>query len=152
MKIEKQPTFAVVAAIFDGHKILLQERTKEPFRGFNTLIACKCKHGEHPYETLVREVEEETGLKVEGELKTMLSSKVKKAGKLHLHNILLVYKCKPVAGKIRGCESGGNRWVPVSDLKKYKLMIHIPHFLAEIEKGKLKLHEMIWDLDKNQIE
>jgi len=152
MRIEKQPTFTVIAVIFDGDKVLTQKRTKEPFRSYHTFIGCKCKFGEHPYETLIREVEEETGLIIEGELKTMLSSKVKKNGGLHTHNVLFVYQCKVVSGKLRDCEAGANKWITKADIKKHKIMIHMPHFLKEIELGQLKLHEMIWDLDKNCLE
>lgn len=55
---------AVGAVIIKDHKVLLVKRNREPRLGEWVFPAGFIDYGEHPEETLVREVQEETGLKV----------------------------------------------------------------------------------------
>ena len=57
---------AVCVVINEG-KVLLIKRAKEPYKDHWGLIAGKIEFGEHPEETAVRELKEETGL--DGEVK-----------------------------------------------------------------------------------
>lgn len=55
---------SAAAIIIRGQKILLVKRNREPYKNTWMFPAGFIDFGEHPQETLVREVKEETGLKV----------------------------------------------------------------------------------------
>ena len=59
------PQLAVSAAIFRGRKVLLVRRARSPAKGFYSLPGGRVEFGETLQAALQREVEEETGLKVE---------------------------------------------------------------------------------------
>jgi 8-oxo-dGTP diphosphatase len=59
------PQLAVSAAIFRDRKVLLVRRARSPAKGFYSLPGGRVEFGETLQAALRREVEEETGLKVE---------------------------------------------------------------------------------------
>ena len=59
------PQLAVSAAIFRDDKILLVRRARSPAKGFYSLPGGRVEFGESLHTALHREVDEETGLKVE---------------------------------------------------------------------------------------
>ena len=60
-----RPQLAVSAAIFRDDKILLVRRARIPAKGFYTLPGGRVEFGESLHTALRREVDEETGLKIE---------------------------------------------------------------------------------------
>src|ERR1700679_2803108 len=61
----QHPQLAVSAAIFRDGKILLVRRAKSPANGFYSLPGGRVEFGESLHTALHREVDEETGLKIE---------------------------------------------------------------------------------------
>ena len=61
----KIPLHVSIAGIVYDNKILLIKRVKNPYKGLWSLPAGKVEFGEHPEETAIREVKEETNLDVE---------------------------------------------------------------------------------------
>lgn len=59
------PQLAVSAAIFRDGKILLVRRAKSPAKGYYSLPGGRVEFGETLHAALHREVDEETGLKIE---------------------------------------------------------------------------------------
>ena len=59
------PQLAVSAAIFRDDKILLVRRARSPAKGFYSLPGGRVEFGESLHTALHREVDEETGLKIE---------------------------------------------------------------------------------------
>ncbi|QWG22345.1 NUDIX hydrolase [Bradyrhizobium sediminis] len=59
------PQLAVSAAIFRDGKVLLVRRAKSPAKGFYSLPGGRVEFGETLHAALHREVDEETGLKIE---------------------------------------------------------------------------------------
>ena len=59
------PQLAVSAAIFRDDKILLVRRARSPGKGFYSLPGGRVEFGESLHAALHREVDEETGLKIE---------------------------------------------------------------------------------------
>ncbi|MFZ2158439.1 MAG: NUDIX hydrolase [Bradyrhizobium sp.] len=59
------PQLAVSAAVFRDGKILLVRRAKSPAKGFYSLPGGRVEFGETLHAALHREVDEETGLKIE---------------------------------------------------------------------------------------
>ena len=60
-----RPQLAVSAAIFRDGKVLLVRRARSPGKGFYSLPGGRVEFGESLHGALHREVDEETGLKVE---------------------------------------------------------------------------------------
>ncbi|HEY3677290.1 MAG TPA: NUDIX hydrolase [Bradyrhizobium sp.] len=61
----QHPQLAVSAAIFRNGKVLLVRRAKSPANGFYSLPGGRVEFGETLHTALHREVDEETGLKIE---------------------------------------------------------------------------------------
>lgn len=59
------PQLAVSAVIFRGGRILLVRRARSPGKGFYSLPGGRVEFGESLHTALHREVDEETGLKIE---------------------------------------------------------------------------------------
>ena len=60
-----RPQLAVSAAIFRDGKVLLVRRARSPAKGFYSLPGGRVEFGESLHGALLREVDEETGLKVD---------------------------------------------------------------------------------------
>jgi ADP-ribose pyrophosphatase YjhB (NUDIX family) len=60
-----RPQLAVSAAIFRDGKVLLVRRARSPGKGFYSLPGGRVEYGESLHTALRREVDEETGLKIE---------------------------------------------------------------------------------------
>ena len=93
-------------AIIEHHNmVLLFQRAYAPFQGAWNLPAGYVEHDEHPSHAVIREVHEETGLKVRIE---------------HLHDIyffeddprgnglLIVYTCQILGGELTASHEGGH--------------------------------------------
>src|ERR1700749_885491 len=61
----KRPQLAVSAVIFREGKVLLVRRARSPGKGFYSLPGGRVEYGESLHAALAREVDEETGLKIE---------------------------------------------------------------------------------------
>jgi ADP-ribose pyrophosphatase YjhB (NUDIX family) len=59
------PQLAVSAAIFRDGKVLLVRRARSPARGYYSLPGGRVEFGESLHQALTREVDEETGLKID---------------------------------------------------------------------------------------
>jgi 8-oxo-dGTP diphosphatase len=60
-----RPQLAVSAVIFREGKVLLVRRARSPGKGFYSLPGGRVEHGETLHQALAREVDEETGLRIE---------------------------------------------------------------------------------------
>jgi ADP-ribose pyrophosphatase YjhB (NUDIX family) len=60
-----RPQLAVSAAIFRDGKVLLVRRARSPGKGFYSLPGGRVEHGESLHQALAREVDEETGLRID---------------------------------------------------------------------------------------
>jgi 8-oxo-dGTP diphosphatase len=60
-----RPQLAVSAVIFRDGKVLLVRRSRSPGKGFYSLPGGRVEYGESLHAALSREVDEETGLKIE---------------------------------------------------------------------------------------
>jgi 8-oxo-dGTP diphosphatase len=60
-----RPQLAVSAAIFRDGKVLLVRRARSPGQGFYSLPGGRVEFGESLHQALAREVDEETGLKID---------------------------------------------------------------------------------------
>jgi len=60
-----RPQLAVSAVIFRDGKVLLVRRSRSPGKGFYSLPGGRVEHGESLHQALTREVDEETGLRID---------------------------------------------------------------------------------------
>lgn len=63
--VNPRPQLAVSAAIFRDGKVLLVRRARSPGKGFYSLPGGRVEFGESLHQALTREVDEETGLRID---------------------------------------------------------------------------------------
>jgi 8-oxo-dGTP diphosphatase len=115
-----KPILGVGALIYDGDRVLLVQRGKEPLKGFWSLPGGAVETGELVQDALIREVQEETGLEVKivrfGELFERIMPDT--AGATEYHYVLLDYVCEILSGQPRaGSDSADVRWFSPEELK-----------------------------------
>ncbi len=119
-----RPIFGVGAIIFEGESVLLIKRGRPPLGGYWSLPGGAQKAGETVEEALIREIREETGLKIEViKFATMVDIIDRdETGRVRYHYTVADYICQVLGGILH---SGGDaekaRWVPLSDLKTTRL-------------------------------
>lgn len=112
------PIVAVDAIVINSKKeILLTRRNIKPFRGKWVLPGGHVKYGETVEEALRREVEEETGMKVEIKKLHGVYSNPKRDPRYHI--ICVCYICGMLSGEIRiNFEVGEIAFFPLKHLPK----------------------------------
>ena len=115
------------AVIFDGDRVLLVQRGREPLKGEWSLPGGAVEIGETLEAALVREVREETSLDVVvGPVVDVLDSIRRDAGgRAEYHYIIIDYACRvrggtPTAAAC-GTDAADVRWVPVDELDRYRV-------------------------------
>lgn len=155
MVVQSKPTVVVSPAIFnkDKTKILLQLRTKEPFRDFYATPTAKAKMDEHLIETLKREVMEETGLEINAKLKLITSNKIIDNHEQITHNIIHWFECEITGGELRDDIAGKNIWMDVKEVlgkkrvRGKKIILDIPFALSKINGGPIVWYNSIYNMD-----
>lgn len=115
---------AAVSPVIYKDKFLLIKRVKPPYTGYWSLIGGKIEFGEHIDETIVREVWEETGMKVKFiAVRGVVIEHLKIKSKISDHFILWV--CETVAkhSKAKEQNEGEVKWFSKEDLRKSKKTI-----------------------------
>ena len=118
------PLVGVGGLIVNEGKILLVKRAFEPRAGFWAIPGGTLELGETLEEALVREVEEETGIKIKvGKLLGVSNLILRdKRGRVKYHFVLVDFMAKPLRGKPKpSCETPEVRWVSLKELDKYRL-------------------------------
>ena len=128
----------VASPVIYKDKFLLIKRIKEPYIGLWSLPGGKIEFGETLEEAIVREVEEETSLKVKfitlrGIVEEILYSKKAKNG----HFLIWVCETKATTDGAKTLNEGEVRWFKKTDLPKIKSKT-IPSDYAMIETFFLK--------------
>jgi 8-oxo-dGTP diphosphatase len=134
-RYSQRPLLGVGGLIFDGGKILLIERGKEPLKGFWTLPGGLVEPGERLEEALVREMKEETGLDVEPASALVIFERILRddSGAVEYHYVIIDYLCTLIGGTMGAADDVARAaWVAEDEVGSYKLA---PGSLAVIEKG-----------------
>lgn len=94
---------AAYALILNGRRILLCRLSKQVMRwaGHWTLPGGGVEFGEDPEQAMIREVEEETGLKVESMGVAGVDSILDSSGATDRHGIRIIYYAQVVGGVLR---------------------------------------------------
>lgn len=112
------------ALIFHRGSILLVERGGSPLKGYWSLPGGLLETGETLEEGIVREVLEETGLRVKPvEFYGLFQRIMRDAkGRAEYHYLLADYVCKVIGGELRpGDDVSRVEWVPRRRLKEYTM-------------------------------
>ena len=119
-----RPFLGVGALIFEGGKLLLVERAKEPLKGYWSLPGGIVETGEKLEDATRREVREETGLEVEPAAMFELFERIMPdaEGLVEYHYVLIDYLCRVVGGSLGAASDvSGVAWVAEQNLREYRL-------------------------------
>lgn len=118
-----RPSVGVGAVLIHEGRVLLIRRGKEPLRGRWVVPGGTVELGETLEEALVREVEEETGLRVRPrELVTVFDRIHREDGQVLYHYVIVDYLCEFVSGSPRAASDAEEvALVAPGDLPAYEL-------------------------------
>jgi mutator protein MutT len=114
----------VGALIFEGGRILLVERGKEPLKGYWSLPGGIVETGEKLEEAIRREVAEETGLDIDPYFMFEIFERIMPDadGKPEYHYVLIDYLCRRVGGEpVAASDVSRAEWVAEQNLREYRL-------------------------------
>ena len=123
------PRAGVGAVVLDGDRVVLVRRGAPPSQGKWSIPGGLIDLGERLEEAVVREVEEECGLRVRilglcGVLDRVVRAErpgVSDPAPVRYHYVLIDYVAVPVEGDLRaGSDAAEARWVPVVELPRYE--------------------------------
>jgi 8-oxo-dGTP diphosphatase len=109
----------VGALLFDGDRILLAERGREPLKGYWSLPGGVLETGETLDAGIRREVLEETGLIVEtdGVAEVFERIMLDTEGRAEYHYVLIDYFCRATGGVLcAGDDCSAARWFEMAEL------------------------------------
>src|SRR5580693_3899150 len=119
-----RPILGVGALIFRGDSILLVERGREPLKGYWSLPGGLVETGEKLETAIVREVFEETGLRVRPSTRFEIFERIMRdaSGRAEYHYVLVDYVCRVVKGRLRaGDDVSRVEWVKRGEVENYPL-------------------------------
>ncbi|HYP08669.1 MAG TPA: NUDIX hydrolase [Bryobacteraceae bacterium] len=109
----------VGALVFEGDRILLAERGREPLKGYWSLPGGVLETGETLEDGIRREVLEETGLVVETAGMAEIFERIMRdeEGRSEYHYVLIDYFCRVTGGILRaGDDCSAARWFEMKEL------------------------------------
>ncbi|WP_375412507.1 NUDIX hydrolase [uncultured Bradyrhizobium sp.] len=124
-----RPQLAVSAAIFRGGRVLLVRRARSPGKGFYSFPGGRVEFGETLHAALHREVDEETGLKIEI---VGLSGwrEVVPSQPGHGHFVIMSFAVRWIAGEpVLNDELDDFKWLAPDTLGDLKLTDGLPDML-----------------------
>lgn len=145
MRKPEKVIFTNICLVYKDDKILVQERTKKDWPGL-TFPGGHVEKNENFYDSVIREVKEETGLTL---LNPVLCGieEYKVTGKEDRY-VMLYYKCNKFKGKLVSSNEGNSFWIKKKDLKKYELSLDLERILKIMESDKLS--ELIYEMRNNE--
>lgn len=115
------PRVGVGAVVLDGERVLLARRGRAPSAGKWSIPGGLVHLGERLEEALVREIEEESGLRVRPlGLCGVIDRVVREPDAVRYHYVIIDYVAECVGGLLAaGSDAAEVRWVAVGDLGQY---------------------------------
>jgi len=132
----KSPKVAVDPLIVKGGKIVLIKRATEPFKGMLDFPGGMVEYGETVEHAVVREAEEETGLKVK--IKELLGVYSEKSRDPRHHFITVAFIVEPIGGKLRGSFEGDPQWFDINNVRLDELGFDHAKILKDYLKWRKK--------------
>ncbi|HTY76989.1 MAG TPA: NUDIX hydrolase [Candidatus Bathyarchaeia archaeon] len=116
------PRVGVGAVVLDGERVLLARRGRAPSAGKWSIPGGLVDLGERLEEAAIREVEEESGLRVRllG-LCGVIDRVVREQDAIRYHYVIVDYVAECVGGRLEaGSDAAEVRWVAVGELAQYE--------------------------------
>jgi ADP-ribose pyrophosphatase YjhB (NUDIX family) len=135
------PIVGVGAVVIDQGRVLLVQRGREPLKGKWSLPGGMLELGESLMDGVTREVEEETGLKVEPlELVELLDRVHRETGptgeRVRYHYVIADYLCRLVGGTlVAASDADAVRWVERAEWNSHSALALDPITVRVIELG-----------------
>jgi len=131
-----RPFAAVSIVITQNEKVLLMKRAHDPKAGLYSVPGGLVELGEKFEDSAIREVEEETGLKVElDRLIDVIDNITHDEQGARFHYVLIGFLAKPIGHEdkfILSTESLDTRWVSFDELSRYPLTNTATHFFKKL--------------------
>lgn len=118
---------AAYAVCIEGGRVLLAHAVKPDGERTWTLPGGRVEHAEDPFDAVIREVAEETGLEAVVERLLGVDSRVvpaaerRRPGRPELHNVGVFYQVRVTGGQLRPEPNGDTAesvWTPVDDVPR----------------------------------
>ena len=137
----EQPLVGIGAVVICNGKILLEKRKGEPGRGKWTIPGGLVELGEDTEQTVIREVREETNLKVEEPrlIDVVDSITVDGNSKIKYHFVILDYFVKLKGGTLKAADDAAElKWVKFDEVENYDLT---KSFIEFFQRNREKLEK-----------
>lgn len=133
----------VLCMIYDEHKILLQDRVKEDWKGY-TFPGGHVEKGESFVEATIREMKEETGLSI----KNLQLCGIKQFPIDNGRYIVLLYKTNQYEGHLISSKEGEMKWIDRRNLNNIELVDDFMELLQVMDQDDLS--EFQYKIEDNQ--
>ncbi len=145
------------SVVIKDNKVLLIKRIKPPYTGYWAIPGGKVEFGEHPEESAVREIKEETNLDCKSQgLKGIASEIVHNNEEKIGHYMIYVCKLEPLHTNIKMQKEGEVKWFDLNDLGNIKIVPSDVLMLKEfiLKENPVNLHKikMIENGEKYHVE
>mgnify|MGYP001033121213 CR=1 FL=1 len=138
----KQPIVGVGAVVLSNGKILLEKRKNDPGKGKWSIPGGLVELGESMEQTVIREVEEETGFEVENPEHIDVVDNIIRDnnGEIKYHFVIVDYFVKLKGGTL-GASSDAEelKWVPLNEVEKHNLT---KTFRSFFQRNRQKLEKL----------
>lgn len=150
MNLSERPVVGVGAVVIHGGRVLLIRRGKEPLRGRWVVPGGTLELGETLEEGVVREVGEETGLRVRPrDVVTVFDRIERREGQVLYHFVIVDFLCEYISGELRaGSDAEEAAFVSRSDLPAYDLP---PKALEVVLDGFARVGDLPGEADAAKI-
>lgn len=131
----------VGAVVVDHGRVLLVQRGREPSKGKWSLPGGMLELGESLVDGIVREVEEETGLKVAAAelielIDRIVREEMPEGKRVRYHYVIADYLCTVVGGRLNAAsDAEAVRWVEREEWNSHSALALDPITVRVIEKG-----------------
>ena len=134
MAHSEQAIFTNMCMVYDNAgNILVIDRKKEDWPGV-TFPGGKVEYAESFTESVIREVYEETGLKIQNPVLCGIKQFQTEADERY---IVLFYKSNSFSGSLSASDEGEVFWIPRSELKRYPLSVDFEEMVRVFESDDL---------------
>ncbi len=134
MAREEKCILTNMCMVYDGNRILVQDRMNPDWPGI-TFPGGHVEPGESFVDSVIREVEEETGLKISNVQLCGIKQWTHREGKYRY--IVLFYKTDTYSGELKSSDEGRVFWIEKEDLKNYVLAEGFEGMFEVFENDKL---------------